>query len=727
MNRRWIVLTLALAVAWAPCAFSEETAPPSPSSESTAPAAAPDEKHPEGMVERVHVAGRLPDKPEEASVIPAHVTVFSRAMIEASGAATVQQFLAMHSDFVVFDEVGNVFQSTADVRGFNNGSLASGALVTVDGVRVNEPDTDYANFVLVPLEDVERIEVIRGSASALFGEGGMGGVINIVTQSGKETPAWLASVAGGSFDTQSYRLASGGEHGKFSYYGGFQRTLSTGFRENTDVRISAFQGSADYHLSDRQSLGFDLTAGTNHLNQPGALTASELEEDRTQDPFNLHDFSATDLYVPSVRYQLMLEGGFSLTSRLSYRSAKEDGFNGGRSRLGSDSSVDRGQLAWTTQAAQETTHGEASNRLVAGFEAARETFDTAQTRTDSEGTPLPPIDFSYSVSSADSSRRMLGVFLQDTYVFNPRWSVSAGARLDEIRLESDGDQAFYEFPPPTFTPTFTQRPTGGERNFSQISPKAGFNFNPGAADSFYAGYSQGFRAPTVIELFAFPIFFSNPGLDPVRSQDYEGGWEHRFHRGPALSVNAFWIDVKDEIFFVLTNPTNFTGTNLNLPETRRRGAVVSLSSPLGHGISGSLSGTYTDAIFLTSFSDANIGNPVEKGDELPQIPKIKLSASVDIPIASQWKVGVQDIYVGSQVLSSDLANVAPRLDPYNLLNARVSFNQRGWSAFLQINNLLDAEYSTRGIYAFNFSTLAFDEFYTPAPGRNLLAGITLRP
>ena len=85
-------------------------------------------------------------------------------------------------------------------------------------------------------------------------------------------------------------------------------------------------------------------------------------------------------------------------------------------------------------------------------------------------------------------------------------------------------------------------------------------------------------------------------------------------------------------------------------------------------------------------------------------------------------VGAQDIYVGSQVLTSDLANQAPRLPPYNLLNARVSFSRSRWTAFAQAANLLGREYSTRGIYAFNFSTFAFDEFFTPAPGRSVLAG-----
>ncbi len=724
-----------LAAAWifalliVPASLAQETDPPdggaAPAAEGADSQAARKEGKPaRPLVERVRVAGRLSDKPEEPARIPAHVTIFSREQILASGAATVQDFLAMHSDFVVFDEVGNGVQATADLRGFNTGSLATSALVLVDGVRFNEPDTDFASFVLIPLSDVERIEVIRGSSSALFGEGGLGGAINVVTRDGSDASPIAAAVSGGSFGTQDYRLASGGARGNLTYYGGFERRLSEGFRDNADVRISWFQGGADTKLDDRQSMGLDLTAGSNHLNQPGALTAAELEQDRTQNPFNEHDFSAADLLMPSVHYHLRLDNGFSLTSRLSYRDADDEGFVGGRSGLGSNASVDRRQVAWTGQGAHEMQLGEAHNQMIAGFEISRDGFDTDQARTDSTGTVLPSSDFSYSVSQADSTRRLVGVFLQDTYSFDARWSATAGIRLDEVRLESDGDQTFYDFPPPTFTPVFTQRTTGGERDFSQLSPKLGMNFNPSQADAFYAGYSRGFRAPTVIELFAFPIFFSNPELEPVVSEDYEAGWDHRFERGASLAVNAFWIDVRDEIFFVMTDPSSFTGSNLNLPRTRRRGAVVTLRSPLGRGVIGELSGTYTDATFRSDFADANIGNQVESGDRLPQIPRLKLSAGLTIPIRSSWSVGLQDIYVGSQVLTSDLANVAPELDPYNLLNARVTYGRGSWSAFAQIDNLLDSEYSTRGIYAFNFSSFAFDQFYTPAPGRNAYLGVS---
>ena len=732
ISRRRVPLATAwiLVLLFSPAAFAQEAASPpagtAPTEEAAqdAPPAPAKETPPKPLVERVRVGGRLSDKPEETSRIPAHVTVFTREQILASGAATMQDFLAMHSDFVVFDEVGNGVQATADLRGFNTGSLATSALVLVDGVRVNEPDTDFASFVLLPLADVERIEVIRGSSSALFGEGGLGGAINVVTRDGSDAALLSAALSGGSYGTQDYRLSSGGTRGKISYYGGFERRLSEGFRDNSDVRISWFQGGADYKLDDRQSFGVDLTAGSNHLNQPGALTAAELEQDRTQNPFNDHDFSATDLMMPSLHYRLQLENGFSMTSRLSYRDADEDAFVGGRSGLGSNAAIDRSQFALTAQGAHEMQRGETRNQLIAGFEVSHDNFDSDQARTDAQGTPLPATDFSYSVSQADSGRRLLGVFLQDTYTFNARWSATAGVRLDEVRLESDGSQSFWDFPPPTFTPTFTQRDTGGERDFSRLSPKLGVNYNPSPSDAFYAGYSRGFRAPTVIELFAFPIFFSNPQLNPVLSDDYEAGWDHHFRRGASLAVNAFWIDVQDEIFFVMTDPSSFTGKNLNLPSTLRRGAVVTLRSPLGGGLTGELSGTYTDATFSSAFADANIGNEVEPGDRLPQIPRLKLSASLNIPIRSAWSVGLQDIYVGSQVLTSDLANVAPELDPYNLLNARVSCRWGEWGFFAQIDNLLDSEYSTRGIYAFNFSSFAFDEFYTPAPGRNAYLGVS---
>ena len=176
----------------------------------------------------------------------------------------------------------------------------------------------------------------------------------------------------------------------------------------------------------------------------------------------------------------------------------------------------------------------------------------------------------------------------------------------------------------------------------------------------------------------------------------------------------------------MTDPSQFIGTNLNLPGTRRRGAVTTLAAKLGPKVRAELGATYTDATFRSDFQDANIGNEVEKGDRLPQIPELKLSARLEIPLPAGWRLDLHDYYVGEQVVSSDLANVAPLLSPYNVLGTRVTYRREHWSAFLQADNLLDRNYATRGIYAFNFGTFAFDTFYTPAPGRSFFTGLEAR-
>jgi len=132
--------------------------------------------------ERVTVtATRLPAGEQSLASVPAPVTVFTREQIEASGAGTLQEFLAWHASFNVFDQVGNDVQSTVALRGFSSDTAMA---LVVDGVRFNEPDDNRAAFDLIPIGEVERIEVVRGSYSSIYGGGSLAGVINVITRAG---------------------------------------------------------------------------------------------------------------------------------------------------------------------------------------------------------------------------------------------------------------------------------------------------------------------------------------------------------------------------------------------------------------------------------------------------------------------------------------------------------------------------------------------------------------
>ena len=118
---------------------------------------------------------------EEIRKIPANVTVITKEEIEQTHARTVVDVLRDKVDVVVTDFYGNGKSSAVDIRGFGEtGPLNT--LVLVDGRRVNEIDLSGVDWSQIPLDQVERIEIVRGAGSVLYGDNAVGGVINIITK-----------------------------------------------------------------------------------------------------------------------------------------------------------------------------------------------------------------------------------------------------------------------------------------------------------------------------------------------------------------------------------------------------------------------------------------------------------------------------------------------------------------------------------------------------------------
>src|SRR5206468_7992676 len=153
---------------------------------------------------------------------------------------------------VMYDQVGNAFQQTVDLRGFN-GQPVSGTTVFIDGVRVNEPDFNEVNFDLIPIETVERIEIIPGS-SAIYGKNALGGVINIITKRGGDQRQLTAGTMFGSFHRERYGLNSSGPLGKFDYATSFTRETENGYRDESDSRISRYFGKIGFRPTNTTDL-----------------------------------------------------------------------------------------------------------------------------------------------------------------------------------------------------------------------------------------------------------------------------------------------------------------------------------------------------------------------------------------------------------------------------------------------------------------------------------------
>ena len=162
--------------------------------------------------------------------VPGKVIVVTAEEIEKLGAKTVQEVLQYQTGIVLFDGVGNEFQQTVDMRGFNAQPVTATS-VFVDGVRVNEPDFNTINFDLIPIEDIERIEILPGTAT-VFGRNALAGVINITTKRGrKDRPHVGFNIGGGSYGRQRYSFSTDGPLPmipNFDYYFGVTREMTNG-------------------------------------------------------------------------------------------------------------------------------------------------------------------------------------------------------------------------------------------------------------------------------------------------------------------------------------------------------------------------------------------------------------------------------------------------------------------------------------------------------------------
>jgi iron complex outermembrane receptor protein len=674
------------------------------------PSARADDAEPATDERVVVTSTRLDDQPSAKNDVPAHVTVLDRDAIERSGARNVQDLLAEVAGVNLYDQVGNDVQKTLDLRGFTGGK---GIAVFVDGARVNDPRNNAVALEQVPLEAIERIEITRGSSAALAGGGSEAGVVRIVTRRGT-APAATLSAGAGTFGSQRYDGSYGRTVGLFDLFAAGTYDTSDGFRPNAGGDQTRWNATGGVDLGKGRRLVLAILSSHLDYGNPGALTLAEFDADPGQNRFNVLDFTNTRARQASLDYQGGAGAGFSVAANVSYRDEATSSLTTGRAAPtfgGFFLDSDTGTWSGTAQATREDKLSRGSNVAAFGIEILDGSADTL-------GFFTPPASPGSYDPSSPSSKNTAGarsgaLFVQDTWTVTPRWVVTAGARGDRDRVRYDET-----VPDPT---------VADSKTFSHASFRAGATFRPVESVEVYGSYSDSFLPPTPEQLFAFPTFGSNPDLKPEIARSGEIG--SRFHRGAAsLDAALFWIDTRDEIVFDPT-PTagDPFGRNVNQGATRRLGLELSARGHLSRGLAAFASATAVDA---TLTAGANEGN------EVPLVPRYRVAAGIEAELPAGFRLRADALAVSSQVLDNDAGNTQAKLDGYAVANLRLAWERPlsraagshagRLGAFVEVRNLFDSSYATRGIYAFDFQTLSNAVFVTPAPGRRYLLGVSWR-
>ncbi len=636
------------------------------------------------------------DGPERT--VPAHVTVVGRDEIERAGVHTLQDLLATEAGVILFDEIGDDVSKTFDLRGF----AGSGTRVFLNGAPLNDPRNNTLALELVPLGQLERVEITRGSTAALAGGGSEAGVINLWTRRGGALAGSLTA-AGGGFDTLDMGGSLAGRIGATDLALSGSLYETGGFRLNAGGELARLAVDLGWELAAGKRLDLSVVGGAGDFGNPGALTLAEYRADPRRSPFNALDFTDESFTQAALNFTSALGEQWSIAVNLYARDRGTEALTTGRAApafggflLDADTTV----TGSTLQLGRAGGASASGSYLSLGLEWLDGDTDAA-----GFGTPPDDLDLVSPAGLASrntTERRAVGLYLQERWQIAPRLTLTAGARYDR-------DEVAYreDFPSPGNT---------GARHFNELSVRAGIARAVGRRHTLYASVGEGFLPPTVEELFSFPLFGSNPALRPEDSRTVEVGFRGRWS-GRAVDLALFQVDTVDEIVFDPDSPLGLFGANVNIGEARRRGLEASARAALGERLS---------AFAHLTLMDAEFGNGVNAGNTLPLVPEERLSVGLDVSLPLDLDLRAVALHVGDQVLDNDDANGAARLDAYAVVNARLTWSPGALALFLDARNLFDERYATRGIFAFDFQTFTNATFVTPAPGRRVMGGLEWR-
>ena len=680
---------------------------------------------PEGTVT---APARLPEirvaPPPEAlppASTPSRVDTLTRPEIRRDEPTVLPEALERLPGVSLQNEQGNRLQPNLSLRGFTISpvtGLPPGLSVFLDGVRLNEPTVEEVNFDLIPLEDVERIDVIRGP-SVLFGRNTLGGAINMVTRRGKEVREIVPEVAAGSFGRRDYRLRLGGSARPLDYALSLTESLEDGFRDFTSARVSRVFTKLGV-TEDGTDATLSYQYSQDRIKQAGSLPEREARNHPRRN-FTAGDFFEPELHQAILNGEQQIGERLTLTGNAFVRALDAEQFN--VNQLAPNSRLLNRTLSsgGAAQVAHDGVLAGRRNVLVAGVEYTRH---DVRSRTFEESSDSRELQ-----ADLTDLQDAVGVWLQDSltlvrdlFVPGSTLVLTVAGRWDYLRHDIDDRLG---------------GPSGGVHEFNRFNPRAGVNLNLSERLRLYASYGEGFRAPAFLELTCAGPGAVCPGLqvgvapDPplraVTARSYEVGAQARPLAWLDVALSGFRTDVGDDIFSVA--PTGTTGVFFqNIGSTRREGVELGLR---GHfkPVEAFLNYTFTRATFqdhVELFTPLPPGSEtVRPGDSLALVPRHRLNGGLVYRPWPWLALSADARYVGAQFLRGDEVNRQPRLSPYWVANAGATVTMRGVEAFVRVNNVLDERYQTFGTFAANGREPGspVQRFLTPAPPLSVLAGV----
>ena len=568
--------------------------------------------------------------------------VHTRRMIEQSGAASLYDYLGQHTSVQVLPSFGNKATPKIDMRGYGIGDGHQNIVITVDGYRLNNIDGPPQLIGSIPLADIERIEITKGSGSVMFGDGATAGTIQIITRAHQGVSV---QVSAGNYGARNASLTAGLKNEKVSLSASADDTRHDGYRApDIDGYKDAssnqtWRAGLELRPVDRLNLGLDVASTRIDTRYGNRLTLTEFNADPKQNGGRRYTQQNFESDVWRVRAGLELNRNWNLTAS-----------HGNEDKLSRFSSGWKSNYDYLSDDVALQYRGEALE-----FTAGVQSFDGTR------------------INAADRTRKdNTGWFAQGQYRLG-NTTLSAGARTENVE--------------------YTYTPNAGAALKADHDLNAwdiGMNHRLDDRLSLFANYNRAFQAPDIDRFFAtdfsvFPFVTNFNGfIKPATSRTFNLGLNH-ITPANRLKLTVFRTELENEIYY-FQQAWPLPNRNTNIDKSHKYGLELQDTWRVSEPLTFRLNYAYTRAII----DRENDGGGAYDGKDLPGVPRHGVTLGLSYAINKASSLNLSHAWRSTAYAANDFANTfTQKQAAYQSTDVAYRYRHNNLEWFAAVENLFE--------------------------------------
>lgn len=612
---------------------------------------------------------------QDLDKLPRNVTIITRQRIEEQNPMSVVELLKGVPGLYVMQSDTYGTYAEISMRGMGYPASAK-TLVTVDGRRQNLIDGNGVDFSTIPVDNIERIEVLHGPAGVLYGDSAVGGVINIITRKGSGPAGGTVSAQYGSYDMYGFKGNFKGATEYMDWFVAARYDDADGYRDENHTRIKGANFKTDFYPNQTWSFLVDGVINQANFGVPGSLTKAQMDRDR-----RMASYAGAYYENKNQAIRGQVKGDFQrcglVTMDLAFRKWQSE------AEVWSHGDNDSKIYDIQPKYVLDSTVGGFANRLTAGV-------DYSHWDMDYDSFDLTSKAWQYSHAFKMDS---LAGYALDEFSLTKNLILNVGARYQDQKY--DLASRLVGGTGPTDTP--------GDEQWAWTAGMV-YNFAPGS--KVFGRAARAFRFPRVDE---YTSYYSGVHWDlkPETAMNYELGVEWQFMPGARLTLTGYIINMNDEIVW-----NDVTYRNENLDETKHQGVEAAVHVPVCQ---------WAYVFGNLTYQDATMANGPYDGNKIPLAPEWMAAAGVGLEPISGLNVLLRWNYYGQRYLGNDYANAFDKMDAYNTIDAAVSYRWQRYKVFVNASNIFGEDYSTLGYC----NAWSGESTYYPMPEAQVWGGVSI--